>query len=756
MSNNDDLIKIFKEEAEDLLDKIHISFKQWSSVPTDKESLQAILRDTHTLKGSARMVGLRAINDYIQTLENFFQNVNKNIIPVSEEIMRELQYGIDFLVAYIHSYRDGIFTENIAAPYERIKKYITDSASEPSQEIKKESATEAQSLVLPKPTEYVRVALEALEKVSDAIEEVNILRSRITDHIHRVLSEANEISKQFFFLREQVKFLQMKSDVNLLSLQSNIVIEKEEGFDVLEMDIYSQFQKMTRLILENINSIGSKIEKCENGIRNSELNLMQQKQIVKGVQEKLLHFRLVSLSYIVPRLERLVRQVAHELEKDVTFKVEKIQGEVDKKILEKLTPVVEHLIRNAIDHGIDTKEDRMRQGKPPQGNITFSIYKKGSELILKLSDDGKGIEVDSVRKTAIKKGIWPVDKSMTLEEAMQLIFVSGFSTKKNVTPISGQGVGLDVVNTEINKLGGVIKIDSRPGEGVGFLIRLPMKLALNHILIFTMKQQCFAFPIPHLLAIKRFSSNKIYQMLKDNMTIEYNSASYAVVYLGDLIGIGSFDNRYKGSKTLPVILLKSEDNHTAVIVDRLIGNWSVAVKPLNRQMQMMKEILGTSIFEDEKIVLILDPSEIIQRAKRVSGANFIDMSTESVSPRILIVDDSVTVREVTTRLLQRHRYQTVSVRDGKEALSYMMTELPDVVLLDLEMPEMDGFSVLKKMQQDIRLKEIPVILITSRAGEKHRNHAKSMNVSGYFVKPYIEEHLLSAIRDIINARRKKH
>lgn len=747
MKHDYELIQIFREEAQDLLDTINDYLKKWLVSPLDKELLFPILREIHTLKGSARMVSLVGLNEYIQALEVILKGIYEDTISPVSSLLQEIQYGFDYLNFYIDSYHDFKFPDDSKIPIAALKKHIKEE---------EQATTEKPTDYYPPMTgkaesiNYIRIESEKLEKFSFLASQINIARSHIEQHLKRAFEGLNEAVKQVKLVQEQAKYLQIKADANI----SNYASYRESGggnedFDILELDRYSVFQQATRELSEKINMVENTTDRVVNFIRNAELNLVEQKRTARLLEEGITHSRLISMDKLIPRLERVVRQVAHELEKEVRLECIKVGGEIDRETLERLIPAFEHMVRNAIDHGIETPEERKEKNKPAYGIITLSLFRQMNEIVIQVADDGRGVDVDKIRKKAIEKNLWNKDVPISQADAFQLIFMPGFSTKDEVTPISGQGVGLDVVNAEVNRLGGVLKIDSVPGIGTEFTIRLPFTLSLNQALIFSLHEQFYALPLAQLLGLKRYSIAQITKAMQGPEFLEFDGNNYTLHYLGELLENEKWQYDERIQKEFPVLFLKSDDNYIAILVDRLIGSWEIVIKPIGSQLQLIREISGVSLFSEEKIVFILDAPTLIESACRIKVPQPGHL-VHHKQPIILIVDDSITVRQVTSRFLKRHQYDPVGARDGKEALSYLAQNIPEVVLLDLEMPEMDGFEVLERMREDPRLCNIPVIVITSRAGEKHQRRAKRLGVHAYLTKPFLEEHLLALLRKIID------
>lgn len=762
MKYDDELIQIFIEEAHDILDAVNNYFEQWRSSHSQSKFLEIILRELHTLKGSARMIGLAPISEYVHCLEQIIQKLHTNELIVNEHILKEIQHAIDYLNFYIEALSKSDLPEDEDIPVTQLKLCLhpfndyMQSQEEQSQETDNLSLDFSSMNKNEQPSsEIVRIKSDMLEKFSKLAGQINITRS----HMEQQLSVAHEsladMAKEVKLIQEQMRYLQVKADTNLRMYQTVLNEKSYEEFDILEFDRYSFLQQSTRLLVDKLNFLEELNNSVMNSMRSFEGHLVEQGRSARSLEEGITHARLISIDSIIPRLKRVVRQVSHELGKEVRLECIKAQGEVDRKILERLTPGLEHMVRNAVDHGIEAPQIRKLMNKPEYGIITLSMYRQGNEIVIELGDDGQGIDVDKVREKAIKKKLWDPRLSMTKADLIQIISLPGFSMKDVVTPISGRGVGLDVMNAQVNKLGGVLRLDTQKEVGSHFTIRLPFSLSLNQALIFLVNEQLYSIPLAHLRGITRMKVAEINEKFKTNNIIEYANESFELCYLGDLLLERKWEANDVGTDILPVIFLQSDFERVAFVIDKLIGSREIVIKPLGTQLQYVKEISGVSVLGDGQIVLVLHAQYLIQCAQaklfrqkplEVKPTNPLNIEKQA-NTVVLIVDDSMTVRQVTSRLLKRHFYKPLTAKDGMEAFEVMAHTVPNIVLLDIEMPRMDGFQVVEKMRSLPEYKNIPVIMITSRSGEKHRLRAMSVGANAYLSKPYLEEDLLELLRE---------
>ncbi|PZQ26686.1 MAG: hybrid sensor histidine kinase/response regulator, partial [Ectopseudomonas oleovorans] len=418
-----------------------------------------------------------------------------------------------------------------------------------------------------------------------------------------------------------------------------------------------------------------------------------------------------------------VRQVAGELGKQVEFVVGNAEGEMDRTVLERIVAPLEHMLRNAVDHGIEQAEVRRAAGKPDTGTIRLNLGREGADIVLTLDDDGAGIRLDAVRRKAIERGLMDADSDLSDHEVLQFILEAGFSTAEKVTQISGRGVGMDVVHSEVKQLGGSMSIESSLGQGTRFTIRLPFTVSVNRALMVYSGEDLYAIPLNTIEGIVRVSPFELEAYYApDAPRFEYAGQTYELKYLGDLLNNGQQPKLVGQSLPLPVILVRSSEHAVAVQVDSLAGSREIVVKSLGPQFAGVHGISGATILGDGRVVVILDLLATIrvrhahlqnQLTPRLASRQAANEEVEADRPPlVMVVDDSVTVRKVTSRLLERNGMNVVTAKDGVDAIAQLQEHKPDIMLLDIEMPRMDGFEVATLVRHDERLKDLPIIMIT--------------------------------------------
>jgi chemosensory pili system protein ChpA (sensor histidine kinase/response regulator) len=601
--------------------------------------------------------------------------------------------------------------------------------------------------------EFARVDADLLDTLLNNAGEVSIFRSRLEQQVSSIEFNLAELGRTVTRLKEQLRKLELETEAQILHRHE----EEHPGradFDPLELDRYSTIQQLSRAFAESVSDVGSIEGLLENLTREAQNLLLQQSRVVTELQNGLMRTRMVPFQRHVQRLSRLVRQVATDTNKKAELVVVGASGELDRQVLERMLPPFEHMLRNSVVHGIETPAERVARGKSASGTIRVGLHREGSEMVIVLEDDGRGIDVSAVRARARERGLLHPGRVLSDEEALQLILEPGFSTASTITQHAGRGVGMDVVVNEIKKLGGALFTESQPGLGVKFTIRLPFTLAITQALIVRTGEELYALPLPSVEGVARVPRSEVQKHLaEDSPTFTYGKQVYRFQHLGAFIG-GGASVLPEADVSMPVILIRAGDHSTAVVTDELVGSREMVVKSVGPQIAGIRGIAGATILGDGRIVIILDLGALVRSEWR-GRKPLVEGPTEDRRTFALVVDDSITVRRVTQRLLERHGMRVMTAKDGVDALSILQDHLPDVILLDIEMPRMDGYELASQVRADARLADIPIVMITSRVGEKHRARAIELGVNDYLGKPYQENQLLDAIEPLVEARRRK-
>ncbi|WP_020407052.1 Hpt domain-containing protein [Hahella ganghwensis] len=772
-----EILQVFIEEADELKGTLERELGDWSRDPRNANHADSMARSLHTLKGGARLATLSDIGDLTQELESIVLDASNNKHELDDALRGEIETLFNRLkveITRVKAFYDTLEEADQAdAPQaaeeeissddklaEQMMQFQREKPSPAPEKAKKEEkpATPAPAAQRQAPVDTIRVSSPLLEGLVNLAGETSIARGLLEQQISDFGYTLEEMQATIDRQREQLRRMDMETEAQVLFRMEKEGVPEYEDFDPLEMDRYSSIQQLSRALSESSSDLTDLRETLMNKTRDAETLLLQQSRINTELQEGLMKTRMVPFTSTVPRLRRIIRQVSTELGKKVDFEVYNPEGELDRTVLERMVAPLEHMLRNAVDHGVEMPEERVKAGKSETGRIELSVGREGGDVVLILSDDGGGINVEAIRKKAIKQGLLDDDVPMTDHDVLQFIFHAGFSTAEKVTQISGRGVGMDVVASEIKQLGGRVSIDSKPGKGTRFIVHLPFTVSVNRALMVNTGEDYYAIPLNTIEGIVRVSTYELEEFYKPEAPLyEYAGQKYRLQYLGSLLNSEHHPKLQGQALPLPVILVRGGgEQPLALQVDSLMGSREIVVKGLGPQFSNVRGVSGATILGDGSVVVILDLPALLrtdittQLHKEVEQP--VEASRSTGPTKVMVVDDSVTVRKVTTRLLERNGMEVITAKDGVDAIAILQDHKPDVMLLDIEMPRMDGFEVASLVRHDSRLKEVPIIMITSRTGQKHRERALSIGVNEYLGKPFQESVLLDTIESLVDKR----
>lgn len=760
---DEDILPVFLEEADELVEAIDQSILDWSGAPASSEPFDNLLRQLHTLKGGARLAGMASLGEYTHNFETFLTGLKLHPVTLDEAFFALVNRHQDEINRRVGIYKKLAAGEATAEELDSMRTAAeagTPARAEASSAALEDTGEPAPTAeTQPRPVqaglpqqEMVRVSSDLLEELISLAGESSITRGRVEQQIADFGEALEEMEETIERIREHVRRLEIEAESRETVFHSRQRDDANAAFDELEMDRYTMLQEISRALSEGTSDMTDLKDTLVNKSRDAETLLHQQARVGSELQEGLTRTRMVPFARLIPRLRRIVRQISNEVGKSVRFDAYNVEGELDRNVLERIVAPLEHMLRNAVDHGIESADKRRAAGKPEQGRISLRLSREGGYVVLTVSDDGGGINIDAVRAKAIERGLMSEDSQLSDQEVRQFIMHAGFSTAQKLTQISGRGVGMDVVASEIKQLGGTITIDSTLGVGTEFTIQLPFTVSINRALMVVVQDETYAVPLNTIEGIYRVSPYELEAYYQpDAPMFEAAGQPYRLVYMGKLLDKSVEPNLEGQVVPLPVILARSGANAVAFQVDKVIGSREVVVKSLGQQFNEVAGLSGATVMGDGSVVIILDVMALVRGADaRAAETQPVEEPVpENRVRKVMIVDDSVTVRKVTSRLMERQGWDVVTAKDGIDAMSQLQETYPDIVLLDIEMPRMDGFEVLRAVRRDERLQNIPIIMITSRTGEKHQQQALELGVNRYLGKPFQEANLLATIEEVI-------
>lgn len=797
---DDEMREVFAMEAEELLQNIGANLEILGSNAKDREALMEIRRNAHTLKGSAGILGFKTISELSHHVEDLLDYLSENQFEGNRNVFQLLLASNDCLNSLVNEGDSLQLTQRIkdlGSEFETIKKTLQEPvveaivetvAAEASAEnlagTAAETADEEIALEIPAQVEIkpeivptsrvaalvdqssgfnnqnrsiVRVSLDKLDDLVRIVSEMVISRSVFEQRLTELSMQVEELQNSTRRLSHSTGKLETDFEASALSVPSSrfqvpgsfsnssfLPQTSSAEFDSLEFDRYTEFHQTTRELVETTGDTFAINNELENLRGNLEMLFDRQRRLIEEMQDKLLRLRMVTFGSLSARLQRTARVTAEQDGKQVELVIHGEQLEVDTQVLDSLVEPLLHLLRNAVAHGIEKPEMRRLIGKPEAGKIEIKIYSEGMHIIVNISDDGRGILTAALKKKALDTGAITIEQAVEMndEEALRLIFLPGLTTTEEINYVSGRGVGMNIVQTTIERQQGTISVNSTPQKGTEFTIRLPMSLAITRALLVKSNEQLYAFPLNLVKKITEIPAEKI---SKNETSFEYGGTNYKLSHLNKLLGVGAPDVSHL--EKVPLLLIETLDTPHALAIDEIVRAEEIVIKPLDKFLQNIAEFVGATILGDGSVVPVLDLVHLLaHRETRILKDPELP-PVKIKQTQVMIVDDSPSVRLINSKLIKNAGMMPLVAKDGLEALEQLqvLQELPDVILTDVEMPRMDGYELLASLKKIETLRQIPVIMITSRAGDKHREKAFELGVSEYLTKPYEDTKLVETI-----------
>ncbi|WP_409027849.1 Hpt domain-containing protein [Janthinobacterium sp. SUN098] len=720
-----DLLSVFLEEGADLLPQIGEALRSWQQQPHDSGQAQMLLRTLHTVKGSARMAGAMRLGQHAHEIETHIENM-LHAGTATPQAFEEL------LAHYDHALH---LFEQLQQPLLPLPGMEDTPVAEPKAAL-------------------VRVRADILDRLVNQAGEVSITRSKMENEVGVLGASLSEFSDNLARLRRQLREVEMQAESQIAS---RMAVGSEREFDPLEFDRFTRLQELTRMMAESVNDVASFHENLSHSVDAVTDDLVLQARLTRELQRDLMQIRMVPFASIAERLFRVARQSAKEVDKRVNLDIRGGGVEIDRSVLERMAAPFEHLLRNAIVHGVEPRDARLLAGKSETGELLVQVSQQGNEVAIAFSDDGAGLDLERIRAKAHGAGLVPTDAPLSDAQAAELIFTPGFSTADSLTELAGRGFGMDIVRSEALALGGRVETQTQAGLGMRFTIHLPLTLAVTQVVLLAANGKTYALPSVLVEQVLHLKGEQLEQVRAAGR-IESHGQSLALHHLSAMLGETPAEQATQ--RHAPVLLLRNGNDRLALQVDDVVGNREVVVKHVGPQLARMPGIAGATVLGTGDIVLILNPVALAQHlehhpellsqyalASREQHAASSVLAVPAV--RVMVVDDSLTVRRVMQRLFEREGYQVLLAKDGLDALEQLHAlepaAMPALLLVDVEMPRMDGFDLTRNVRSDDKTRAIPVIMITSRSADKHRAHAFELGVNAYFGKPFQEDELLAEV-----------
>ena len=743
---DDQLLPIFLEEAVELMPRIGQTLREWRADRSGTAPRDALKRALHTLKGSSRMAGAMVLGEAVHALETrvielpdvataeFLDHVEAEYDRFAEMIERLRSGGDSAPAAPAPAPGLAADTRTLGHPDSAALAPRTPTSAAPqAAPILRARRRDDEALI----RQAMRLKPDILDTLVNEAGEVSIARARIENVLKAYKQTAQELAGNVERLRGQLRELEIQAESQMRSRLSQM---DESHFDPLEFDRFTRLQELTRHMAESVNDVSTAQDNLLAGLNEADSALIHQSRMARTLQQELMRIRMVPLDTLAERLHRVVRQAGQETGRRAQLELDGGQTELDRAVLDKIAAPLEHLVRNAVAHGIEPPAVRVAAGKPEFGEVRLAARQESNEIVLTLSDDGGGINFAAVQARAEALGWVKPGEPASHEQLEQILFRSGFSTAEQVTEVAGRGVGLDVVKNEVAGIGGRVRLDSESGQGSRFTIRLPLTLALTQVILARAGGQTYALPANLLTLVKEVGVDQL-QALHEAGFVDFSGELYPLRSLADLVGRAP---QPAEGPFRTVLLLSGGEQRLAVRVDAMEGNFEAVVKNIGPQLARIAGVSGATVLGDGRVALILNPFLLAERAP-LPTAEAVAESPEQAA-LVMVVDDSLTVRKFTSRFLEREGFRVIAAKDGVEALELLEKARPVVMLLDIEMPRMDGFEVARNVRANPQTQSLPIIMITSRTADKHRDHALELGVDAYLGKPYQEDALLAEIR----------
>ncbi|MCB1690383.1 MAG: response regulator [Halioglobus sp.] len=769
-----DFLDAFIEEGTVEVERLENEVGEWERNVANETLFASVSRTLHTLKGIAKGVGLQRLGTLVHNFETLLEKMPRPRGGEEQTYFRIVNAWLDAIVRgveFVVEKRADVASE-FPAP---LVKAAPQSEVGAVEHLECDGVAPRQVETTITSTEIRSTGFSALEKRRDqqlADEGAKVLAAqqsvRITseklDHLLNLTSQAQQLGVRASQNTSRSKRSSAELQARLSSVRTHIRkiadralldVNARPGsssshMDALEMDQYSELQEAASILREGVEDLADLVDVVSRQNMQIETLLKQQSTVISSISSSIQGARVVPVSRLMPGLRRIVRTVSTDLGKIVSFKTLNETGALDRDHYARLQVILEHMVRNALDHGIESPDERMAMGKPTSGRITIDVRKSGGDYVVRLADDGRGIDPDAIRESAYEKGLDVDVDALSDDEAIRLIFHKGFSTANTLSEISGRGVGMDIVLTELQQIGGDVQIQSAVGLGTAFEIRIPSNVSVNGALLVRSAGESYAIPLNGLIAVEQVPVDDFFAAVQERTALSVADIECEATYLATLCQGVALPDRSIWGKSVPVIVAGTEDRHMAIAIDSLEEALELVVRSLGSQFSTVPGVAGAATTAEGEAIIALDLNLLVSTAGADGIAPVAVTPSEPTTLLALVVDDSRTQRMVATSQLDTVGVETITAENGLVAIDLLNAahRLPDVVLLDVEMPVKDGIQTLREIRKSRRYGHLPVIMVTSRTGAKHRALAGEAGCNGYMGKPFNFPELIRRINEL--------
>lgn len=707
------LLSMFEVEAQEHLDAIneHVLVLERTPGEVPESVLAEVFREAHSLKGAARVVGLSRVEALSSELEEIFAQIKDGRVEPNREALDRVFQMLDAIsieLASVFAAQSGNVESNPSESPSRV-------ADEPTERTSPAPA--------PRVTETVRVATSRLDALMAGVDELLVTRTATEQRLGEIRALETTLVD---WSQARRKAHSRRNGIDETNNATVAAREDSERLDVIHRDLSDlryRFEGDTR----------------------------RWRQVVGDLQDDVRRARMLPVASVFRAFPRMVRDLARGQDKEIALEISGDEIEVDRSVLEQLKDPLTHLLRNCVDHGIEKPEVRRGFNKPALGRISLSARLQGDSLLVVVSDDGAGLDVTSVRRVAQQRGIITSAAAAKLSdrETMALIFRSGLSTSPIITDISGRGVGLDVVRGAVESMHGSIEVDSEPGRGTTFTLALPLSVSTMQCVLLRIGTQTFGLPLSNVERIIRVAASEI-ERAEGREVVRVHGRAVALARLSDLLGVSAEGIESDRRATRPVLIVAVQDRQVGLLVDELIRTDEVVIKSLANPFARIRHVIGATILGSGEVAVLLSASDLIESANRPDWSGTVDdvdVDVDVEAPTILLVDDSITTRTMEKNILESAGYRVRVAINGAEAWNILQTNVFDLVVSDVEMPQMNGFELVAKIRAGSRQPDLPVVLVTSRDSKEDRQHGLDVGADAYIAKgAFDQERLLETIR----------